>query len=62
MSSQTDLAASERAMQMVCAVTTSGRPLSDKLDRINTVVEAWVFHPDRLTPTAMIEDLPTVHR
>jgi hypothetical protein len=52
-----DLRASERAMQMICAVVTSSRPPQERLDRIDAVVRAWVFYPARLTPTAMIEDL-----
>jgi hypothetical protein len=53
-----ELLASERAMQMINATMNSGRSDSDKLARINRVVEAWVFHPDTLTPSAMIEQLP----
>lgn len=49
--------ASERAMQMICATTTSGRPIWEQMQRIERVVEAWVHHPARLTPSAMIEDL-----
>lgn len=62
MASQTDLAASERAMQMICATTHGGRPLLEQLQRIDRIVDAWVFHPDRLTPDAMIEDLPPAQR
>lgn len=58
MSNSTDLAASERAMQMICAVTTSGKQKWKRMWDIERIVNAWVFHPDKLIPTAMIEDLP----
>ncbi len=58
MASDTDLAASERAMQMICATTTSGKQKWKQMWDIEKIVNAWVFHPQKLTPTAMLEDLP----
>lgn len=58
MTSDIDLAASERAMQMICATTSSGRPKWDQMCDIEKIVNAWVFYPEKLTPTAMLEDLP----
>jgi hypothetical protein len=51
-----DGAHSKRAMQMICAIMSGTRP--DKLGAVDKVVNAWVFHPDKLTPAAMVEDLP----
>lgn len=48
----------ERAMQLITAVMSSGRPGAEILERIQIVVDAWVFHPAILTPDVMIEELP----
>ena len=55
---EVNLAASERAMQMICAVTCSGKDPYQQMRTINRVVNAWVHAPGKLTPNAMVENLP----
>ena len=50
--------ASERAMQMICATIHNGQPMIVQARDVERIVNAWVHHPEKLTPTAMKEDLP----
>jgi hypothetical protein len=55
---QTKLQTAERAMQMICAVMNNNLKRDwAKLADIDTVVEAWVFHPERLAPDVTIRAL-----
>lgn len=56
--SAADLAASERAMQMICMTLTNGQPKWKQMWDIEKVVNAWVHHPEKLTPSARKADLP----
>ena len=56
MSDHADLLASERAMQMICATIGNGKPKWRQMLDIEKVVNAWVHHPEKLTPSAMKED------
>jgi hypothetical protein len=50
--------ASERAMQMICAVTCSSAGTYDQMLAVKRVVNAWVYAPRTLTDAAKIESLP----
>jgi len=50
--------AGERAMQMICATIHNGEQKWKQMLDIEKIVNAWVFHPGKLTPNAMKEDLP----
>lgn len=58
MATPNDLLASERAMQMICALCNSGTNTLAQLANIDRIVNAWVHHPNLLTPNAMIDHLP----
>jgi uncharacterized protein with LGFP repeats len=58
MATQAALAASERAMQMICSTICNGEQKWKQMWDIEKIVNAWVHHPDKLTPDAMKEDLP----